>query len=111
MIADSSKKCVVVLTNDSMVAWNDLVVIGKIYLIIKVTVVYYSRRLFVHKNGGVIISMCSGLINELCVGLRKESETALILLSGDENMCIVDTDSKIQEEGFWKVIKMHLSLI
>ena len=33
----------------------------------------------------------------------------LILLSGDENMCI-DTDSKIQEEECWKVIKIHLSL-
>ena len=46
MIADSSEKCLYVLTNDSLVAWNDLIVIGKIYLIFKVTVVYYSRRLF-----------------------------------------------------------------
>ena len=28
----------------------------------------------------------------------------------DENMCIVDTDSKIQGEEFKKVIKIHLSL-
>ena len=50
----------------------------------------------------------SGLTNEL--GVRKESEMGLILLSGDENMCIVDTDSKLQEEECWKVIKIHLSL-
>ena len=49
---------------------------------VKVTVVYYSRRLFV--NGGVIISMYSSLTNEL--GVRKESEMGLILLSGDENI-------------------------
>ena len=48
MIADSSKKCLVVLRNDSSVAWNDLVVIERNYLIFKVTVVYYSRRLFVN---------------------------------------------------------------
>ena len=35
----------------------------------------------------------------------------LILLSGDENMCIEDTDSKIQEEERWKVIKIHLSVM
>ena len=52
--------------------------------------------------------MYSGLTNEL--GVQKESEMGLILLSGDENMCIVDTDSKIQEEECWKVIKIHLSL-
>ena len=52
--------------------------------------------------------MYSDLTNEL--GVRKESEMGLILLSGDENMCIVDTDSKIQEEECWKVIKIHLSL-
>ena len=52
--------------------------------------------------------MYSGLTNELCV--RRESEMGLILLSGDENMCIVDNDSKIQEEECWKVIKIHLSL-
>ena len=52
-----------------------------------VTVVYHSRRLFV-------------LPNEL--GVRQESKTGLILLSGDENMCIVDTESKIQEEECWK---------
>ena len=67
---------------------------------------YYSRRLFV--NGGVIISMYSGLTNEL--GVRRESEMGLILLSGVENVCIVDNDSKIQEEECWKVIKIHLSL-
>ena len=61
-------------------------------LYLKVTVVYYSRRPFT---------------NELDV--RKESEMSLIL-SGDENMCIVDTDSKIQEEEYWNVIKIHLSL-
>ena len=37
--------------------------------------------------------MYSGLTNEL--GVRHESEMGLILLSGDENMCIEDTDSKI----------------
>ena len=75
----------------------------------KVTVVYFfSRRLFLLTNGGLIISMYSGLTNELDV--RKESEMGLILLSGDENMCIVDTDSKIQVEECWKVIKIHLSL-
>ena len=35
-------------------------------------------------NGGVIISMNSGLTNEL--GVRKESEMGLLLLSGDENV-------------------------
>ena len=35
IIADSSKKCVVVLTNDSLVAWNDLVVIGKCILYLR----------------------------------------------------------------------------
>ena len=44
------------------------------------------------------------------LGVRKESEMGLILLSGDENMCIVDTDSKIQEGECWKLIKIHLSL-
>ena len=53
--------------------------------------------------------MYSGLTNEL--GVRKESEMGLNLLSGDENMCIVDTDSKIQEEECRKVIKIHLSLM
>ena len=52
--------------------------------------------------------MYSGLTNEL--GGPKESEMGLILLSGDEDMCIVVTDSKIPEEEFWKVIKIHLSL-
>ena len=33
-----------------------------------------------------------------------------ILLFGDENMCIVDTDSKIEEEECWKIIKIHSSL-
>ena len=40
-----------------------------------------------------------------------ESEMGLILLSGDENMCIEDTDRKIQEEECWKVIEIYLSLI
>ena len=53
--------------------------------------------------------MNSGLINEL--GVRQESEMGLILLSGDENMCIVDTDSKIQKEECGKEIKIHLSLM
>ena len=66
---------------------------------LQVTVVYHSRRLFVH----------SGLTNEL--GVRKESGMGLILLSGDDNMCIVDTDRKIQEEDCWKVIKIHLSVM
>ena len=61
----------------------------------KVTEVYYSRRLFV---------------NPTELGVRKESKMGLILLSGDENMCIVDTDIKSQEEECWKVIKIHLSL-
>ena len=50
----------------------------------------------------VIIWMYSGPRNE-----RKESEMGLILLSGDGNMCIVDTDSQIQEEECWKVMKIH----
>ena len=58
---------------------------------------------FCAPNGCVIISMYSGLTNEL--GVRKESEMGLILLSGDENMCKVDTDSRIQEGECWKVIK------
>ena len=49
--------------------------------------------------------MYSGLTNEL--GVRKESEMGLVLLSGDENMCIVDTDSKIQEE---ECPKVHIGL-
>ena len=53
--------------------------------------------------------MYSGLTNEL--GVRQESEMGLILLSGDWNMCIVDTDSKIQEEECWKLIEIHLSLM
>ena len=65
----------------------------------KVTVVYYSRRLFVHQ-----MEVYSGLTNEL--GVRKEGEMGLILF-GDENLCIVDTDSKIEEEECWKVIKIH----
>ena len=52
--------------------------------------------------------MYSGLTNEL--GVRKESEIGLIHLSGDGNMCIADTDSKLQEERCWKVIKILLSL-
>ena len=48
--------------------------------------------------------MYSGLTNEL--GVREESEMGLILLSGDENMCVVNTDSKIQVGR----IKIHLSL-
>ena len=52
--------------------------------------------------------MYSGLTSELRVW--KESEMGLILVSGGENICIVDTDSKIQEEECWKVIRMHLSL-
>ena len=50
---------------------------------------------------GFLCTQRSGLTNEL--GVRKESEIGLILLSGDENMCIVDTESKIQEEECWKV--------
>ena len=50
-----------------------------------------------------------GLTNEL--GVRHESEMGLILLSGDENMCIEDTDSKIQEGECWKIIQIHLSLM
>ena len=52
--------------------------------------------------------MYSGLSNEL--GVQKESEIGLILLSGDENMCIVDTDSKIQKEECRKVIIIYSSL-
>ena len=48
--------------------------------------------------------MYNGLTNEL--GVQKESEMGLILLSGDKNMFIVDTDSKIQEEECWKNIKI-----
>ena len=51
----------------------------------------------------------SGLTNEL--GVRHESEMGLILLSVDENMCIEDTDRKIQEEECWKLTKIHLSLM
>ena len=71
-------------------------------------VVYYSRRLYSRRRCNYFDSMYSGLTNEL--GVRKESEMGLILLSGDENMCIVDTDSKIQEVECWKVIKIHLCL-
>ena len=51
--------------------------------------------------------MYSNLTNEL--GVRKESKVGLII-SGNDNMCIVDTDTKIQEEEFRKEIKIHLSL-
>ena len=63
--------------------------------------------------------MYSGLTNELYIEIITkvlqmswvyESEIGLILLSGDESMCIVDTVSKMQEEECWKVIKIHLSL-
>ena len=52
--------------------------------------------------------MYSSLTNEL--GVRKESEMGWILLSGDENMCIVDTDSKIEDKKCRKVIKIPLCL-
>ena len=51
-------------------------------------------------------------MNSGLTSVRKEIEMGLILLSGDANtcMCIVDTDSKVQEEECLKVIKIHLSL-
>ena len=49
---------------------------------------YNSRRLFVNPppppHGGVIISIYSGLPNE--VGVQKESEMGLILHSDDESI-------------------------
>ena len=47
-------------------------------------------------------------MRRVCEG---ESQLRLILLSGDENMCIVDTDSKTQEEDCRKVIRIHFCLI
>ena len=43
-------------------------------------------------DGGIIIEMYSGLPNEL--GVRKESLLMVMRIS----LCIVDTDSKFQEE-------------
>ena len=68
-----------------------------------------SRKIRVNTRLARLIKIYSGLTNEL--GVRKESEMGLILLSGDGNMCIADTDSKIHEEECWKVIKIHLSLM
>ena len=53
--------------------------------------------------------MYSSLTNE--TGVQRESQLRLILLSGDENMCIVDTDSKTQEEDCRKVIRIYFCLI
>ena len=53
--------------------------------------------------------MYSGLTNDL--GVRKESEMGLNILSGDENVYITNTDSNIQEEECRKIIKIHLSLM
>ena len=52
--------------------------------------------------------MHSGLTNEL--GVQKESGVGLVILSGDENMCIVDVDSKMQAKNCRKIIRIHLSL-
>ena len=52
--------------------------------------------------------MHNGLTNELAV--QKESEVGLVILSGDENMCIVDVDSEMHAKNCRKVIKIHLSL-
>ena len=46
--------------------------------------------------------------NELSV--RKGSEMDYILLSGDLNMCMLDTDSKFQEGGCRKVIRIYFSV-
>ena len=45
--------------------------------------------------------MYSSLTNE--TGVRRESQLRLIFLSGDENMCIVDTDTKLRKKivGKW----------
>ena len=47
MIAYSFKKCVVVLINDSLVAWNDLVVIRRMYLILRLCDCIYVGAMFV----------------------------------------------------------------
>ena len=55
--------------------------------------------------------MYRSLTNEL--GARKESEMGWILLSGDENMCIVDTDSKIEEHCIFPThlgVELEISL-
>ena len=53
--------------------------------------------------------MYSGLTTEL--GVWQTSEFGLIFLSGDENMCSVDIDRKIQEAVCRKVIKIDLGLM